>query len=212
MNSKRAFYIMSGAVVLMIGLVVGAVVLGDMLLHKQAQKLVSLRADSDVIEKQQESLIQAKKDLEKYADLGLTAKQIVPQDKDQARAAREIVSVAEQSGIRLSSLTFPSSTLGQKPAAAAVPSANGTATTAAPATNPLTQAKPVKGIEGLYQLDIGIVSDSSRPTTYARLISFLDRLEQNRRTAQVSQIAIQPDSQNRNNLNFTLTVTVYLKP
>ncbi len=206
MNSKRAFYIMIGVIVLMIGIVAGSVVVGDMLLHKQADKLVSLKADADVIDTQQNSLLQAKKDLEKYTTLGSTAKQIVPQDKDQARAVREIISIADQSDIKISSVTFPSSTLGQKSATATTGSTPATATTA------LTQAKPVKGIEGLYQLDIAIVSDTTTPTTYARLISFLDKLEQNRRTAQVSQIAIQPDSQNRNNLNFTLTVTVYIKP
>jgi len=80
------------------------------------------------------------------------------------------------------------------------------------AVNPLTQAKPVVGIEGLYQLDINIISDITKPTPYNQLIDFLHRLEQNRRTAQVTQIAIQPDGKNRANLNFSLTVSVYIKP
>ncbi len=213
MNTKRFFYAMIAGVVLMVGVVIGAIVVGDMMLHKQAEKLVNLKADVNVIEAQQTSLVKAKKDLETYADLGEIAKQVVPQDKDQARAVREIISLADQSGIKISSVTFPNSTLGQKPAAA--PKADdekAKAAAAAAAANPLTQAKPVEGIKGLYELDIIIVSDTARPTTYPRLISFLQRLEQNRRTAQVAQIAIQPDSQNRSNLNFSVTLTVYIKP
>jgi hypothetical protein len=206
MTSKKAFYGMLGAVVLMVGAVIGSVVLGNLLLKKQSDKLVNLKVDASVIEAQQTSLIQAKKDVEKYAELGTIAKQVVPQDKDQARAVREIVNLADQSGIKIASVTFPSSSLGQKAATATTDSSSSAA------ASPLTQAKPVAGIDGLYQLDITIASDTARPTTYTRLISFLNRLEQNRRTAQVSQITIQPDTKNRLNLNFTVTLTVYIKP
>lgn len=212
MNSKKAFYIMAGSVSFMALLVIGAVVLGDKILTQQAQKLVSLRADAEVIERQQQALVIAKQDLEKYDELGAIAKQVVPQDKDQARAAREIVSIAEKSGVRIASLSFPSSTLGQITPKATAPTPEAGSTAPKPAVNPLTQATAVKDIPGLYQLAINITSDSSRPTTYTRLIAFLTRLEQNRRTAQVSQISIQPDSKDRNNLNFTLTVTLYIKP
>lgn len=211
MTSKKFFYVMIGITVLMSGLVVGAVFLGDSFLRKQSEKLVSLKLDNEVIEQQQVALTQAKKDVEKYTELEAISKQIVPQDKDQARAAREIVSLAEQSGISISSITFPSSTLGLRPTTTTPATGTATTPTQAPA-NPLTQAKPVTGIDGLYQLDITVVSDTGRPATYTRLIEFLERLEQNRRTAQVTQISIQPDSENRINLNFTLTLTVYIKP
>jgi hypothetical protein len=202
MTTKKAFYGMVGGVILMVGAVIGSVYVGNMLLKKQAGKLVSLKVDASVIEAQQTSLVQAKKDVEKYAELGTIAKQVVPQDKDQARAVREIINLADQSGIKIASVTFPTSNLGQK--ASAPTTGSGAA--------PLTQAKPVTGIDGLYQLDITIASDTARPSNYNRLISFLQRMEQNRRTAQVSQITIQPDSKNRTNLNFTVTLTVYIKP
>jgi hypothetical protein len=215
MNSKKVFFVMIGIVVLMSGLVVGAVVVGDTVLRKQSEKLVALKLDTDVVETQQTALVQAKKDVEKYAELESIAKQVVPQDKDQARAVREIISIADQAGVKISSITFPSSNLGQKPAATAPASGTSTTTptaaTAAP-VNPFTQAKPVSGIGGLYQLDITVVSDTTKPATYTRLIDFLGRLEHNRRTAQVSQISIQPHADNRDNLNFTLTLTVYIKP
>ena len=211
MNSKKVFFVMIGLLSLLGIMLITTVVAGDKLLRKQSDKLASLKLEDQVIEMQQASLVQANKDLQKYAELKSIAKQIVPQDKDQARAAREIISLAEQSSIRISSLTFPSSTLGQ-PVPKAPAAAEGAAEPPKNTAPPVTQVKPVDGIKGLYYLDIAIASDSNRPVTYNKLVEFLERLENNRRTAQVSQISIQPDPRNRTGLNFTLTVTVYIKP
>jgi len=210
MNSKIAFFIMLGIVGLMGAAVIGAVILGDIFLHQQSNKLVELKLDSQVLEAQQISLTQAKKDLLKYSELATIAKQIVPQDKDQARATREIILLADQAGVKISAINFPASTLGQLPAKTSTPP---TDTPVAKTVTPtITQVKPVDGIKDLYQLDIIVASDTASPASYPRLIDFLGRLEKNRRTAQVTQISIQPDSKNRTLLNFTLTITLYLKP
>jgi hypothetical protein len=211
MKSKQVFYGMIGLVVIMFGLVVATVVFGDSFLRKQSDRLVELKLENEVIETQATSLLQAKKDIEKYSELESIANQIVPQDKDQARATREIVSIAEQAGVKIASIAFPDSTLGQAPKKD--PKATTSTTTTPPTTTTTeTQVKKVDGIPNLYQLEITVTSDTSSPTSYSRLIDFLSRLEQNRRTAQVSTISIQPLATNRSLLNFTLTVTVYIKP
>ncbi len=215
MNSKKVFYVMVGVVVLMVGLVIATIVLGDKFLSKQSAKLVGLKLDNEVVESQSTALAQAKKDIERYSELRDIAKQIVPQDKDQARAVREIVSIAEQAGVKIADVTFPDSTLGQPKATPAKPtSGDGEAAATKPATptTPETQVQKVEGTENLYRLDITVASDPTAPASYSRLIDFLKRLEQNRRTAQVTEIAIQPQATNRTALNFTLTVTVYIKP
>lgn len=216
MNSKKVFYIMLGVVVLMFAVVVTTIVMGDKLLRKQSNKLVELKLEDQVIETQATSLVQAKKDIEKYSELESIANQIVPQDKDQARAVREIVSIAEQAGVKIASISFPDSTLGQAPKKTTKTTDTEAAATTPPpttTTNPSeTQVKKVEGIQNLYQLDITVASDTASPTSYSRLIDFLSRLEQNRRTAQVTQISILPLASNRTALNFTLTLTVYIKP
>lgn len=212
MNSKKVFFIMIGVLGLMVVLMAVVIGLGDTLLHKQSNQLLSLKLDNQVVEAQQASLVQAKSDLQKYSDLSAIAKQIVPQDKDQARATREIISLANQSGIKIASIGFPASTLGQAKTPSSTTTTTPTTPSTAPATPTITQVKAVEGIKGLYQLDISVTSDVASPATYARLIDFLDRLEKNRRTAQVTQISIQPDAQNRAGLNFNLTITLYIKP
>ncbi len=210
------FYILLGGFCLSVGLVIAGIVLGDMYLHKQSAKLVDLKLQNKVIEEQQSSLTQAKRDVEKYAELDKIAKQIIPQDKDQAKATLEILNIAQATGIKLASISYPASTLGQAPAKAqSTPDSSGSASTPkAPATTTpsITQVKPVDGLQNVYQYDITVVSDTDSPVSYSKLTSFLQRLEQNRRTAQVTQLSIQPDSQNRNALNFTLTLTLYIKP
>lgn len=212
MNSKKMFYIMAGTVGLLGALLIAVAVVGDRFLSAQSKKLVSLKLDGKVIETQQIALSQAKKDIIKYNDLAIIAKQIVPQEKEQTLATREIVSLAAKAGVSISGISFPSSTLGQAPAKPAAPAPTDTPATPPAAKPSVTQVKPVEGIKNLYQLDINVISDTANPVTYAKLIDFLDRLEKNRRTAQVSQITIQPDSINRSSLNFTLIITVYLKP
>ncbi len=208
MNSKRFYFIMLGVTAFLGIAIFGTAFLGNSLLQKQSQKLVGLKLDAKVIEAQQTSLIQAKKDIAKYEDLEKQAKAIIPQDKDQAAAVREIVKIASASGISLSSINFTSSSLGQKTVVKSESGATSTKST----TPPLTQVEKVPGITGLYSMTLTIQSNSDQPVSYASFINFLNRLEQNRRTAHVTGVSISPDAKNPSNLSFNLVVNLYIKP
>ena len=223
MNSKRMYFVLLGCTVLLGLGIIASVVVGNIYLEKQSKKLNDLKVQDRVIEEQQTALKQANKDIAKYADLEKIAKSVVPQDKDQAKAVLEIIQIAKESGITIKSITFPSSNLGAK----AAPSTNtqsgdsstknsgdSTATPSAPAAPPISQAKPLDGIKGVYSLEMNIVPDDTHPTTYYQLLDFLSRLENNRRTAQVTQIKITPFTSNKQNpiLTFTLTINIFVKP
>jgi hypothetical protein len=193
---------LTGAMVLLCLGLFGVAYGTNAILGPQAAKLSKLKADSQALQDQQTTLAKNKKDLEKYAELNAIAETVVPQDKDQAEAVREIVNIARQSGIsKLSSITFPSSTLGA--------TIGGVGASANPN---LTQLTPVKGMSGVYELQITVMQDSNNRVPYGQFVSFLEKLEQNRRTAQVSGITIQPDTQNPNNVAFTLVINEYIKP
>jgi len=70
---------------------------------------------------------------------------------------------------------------------------------------------PVDGIKGVASLQINIALDSTKPITYAQLISFLEQLEQNRHTAQVTNVSVTPDVKDRSKLTFNLTLLTYIK-
>jgi cell division protein FtsL len=196
-SSKLIHHLLIGLVILfLIACAVGAKVVIN-LLHNQAAALVNLKAKEQALQVEQSNLITAKKEVAKYATLEKIAESIVPQDKDQAETVREIVNIAAASQIKLTSISFPTSSLGQ-------PNSSKTVS--------FSQLTPVKGIPGVYLLPI-TVDDSEAPdaTTYADFYNFLTQLEQNRRTSQVTNLSIQPITDG-GLINFSLTINEYIKP
>jgi len=222
MSSKRVFYGLIGLIVLLCaGLIIGAYGVNKMMTSR-AQTLTSLKAKDQALNQEQSSFNVAKENVKKYADLEQIAKSVVPQDKSQAQAVRQLVNIADANGIGLGSITFPASSLGS-----GVVSGGATGSTASPsaaagassgvsagssAKDALSQLTPVVGIPGVYQLTITVTSDSNNPVLYNQLISFLNGLEHDRRTAQVDSIVIQPSKKDPQYLSFTLTLNEYIKP
>lgn len=215
---------MVGAVVILAGVGTASLVFANKILTKESARLVGLKLEDQLLNSQQAALVTANKDILAFADLEAIAKSIVPQDKDQARAVREIVSIADASGIKLKTISFPSSTLGQAPVKTTAPApavddsskkpteATPAPAPAAPAAPTITQVKPVDGIPGVFTMEINIQSDDTSPVTYDTFINFLGRLEQNRRTAQVSTISLQPKPPQNNLFTFSLVVNLYIRP
>ncbi len=197
-NKKLSIALASLTGLLTIGLL-ASVFFANKLLTTKSVELSKLKAQSQVADELQISLKKNKADIIKYTPLNTIAKTVVPQDKNQAQTVSEIVKIANDSGItKLTSITFPASTLG--------------GTGGAKAGAGLTQVTPVKGIPGVYLLPITITQDSNNTIRYGQFITFLQKLENNRRTAQVSSISITPDSKDPTNISFTLIVNEYIKP
>ncbi len=217
MNSKRLHLILAAAICLLfIGLIGGAYGINH-LLDAEASKLLALKAKSAALQQQRISLNKAKKDIVTYADLQKVTQSIVPEDKNQALAVREIVKLADSNGISLLSISFPASTLGSTSSGAAAKTpaaapANGPAAAAANKAAGLSQLLAVKNIPGVYQLPITVTADPHKPVPYSKFIAFLSDMEHNRRTAQVSIISIAPDTLNPNLVSFALTLNEYIKP
>ncbi len=197
MNSKKLHYILIGLLVLLgVGILVSARE-ADMLLEKQSNRLVGLKASMQATAAEKTQLIKNRQDVAKYQELNTIAKSVVPQDKDQAEAVRQIVNLAQQSNIpQLSSIAFPASTLGGP----------------AKSSGKLTQVTPVKDIPGVYDLQLTVTQASDSEVPYSNFISFLSKLERNRRTAEVSSISIQPDPKTPSQVSFTLVIDEFIKP
>jgi hypothetical protein len=214
MNSKRLHLVLICVIaLLMVGLVAGAYGVNN-LLGAESSKLAGNKAKGQALLQEETALKKAKKDIAKYAELEKITRSVVPEDKNQAEAVREIVNIAAANGINLASITFPASTLGTSPSGAPITAAPAPSASAGPSasTKSLSQLLPVKNISGVYQLPITVVSDTDRPVAYSKFINFLSDLEHNRRTAQVASITLDPDTANRNLINFTLILTEYIKP
>jgi hypothetical protein len=215
-RSKYVSFGLMGLICLLFaGLLIGASN-ANKLLSSRAQ--LSLKAKTEALAQEQQSYLVAKQNIKKYADLEQIAKTIVPQDKSQAEAVREIVNLAAKNKVSLSSIDFPPSSLGGN-ASVATPAGSANAPASSLATNSsknsqnkLSQLAPVPGIPGVYQLTITVTSDPQKPVTYSQLISFLHDLEENRRTAQVTTINIQPLQGSTSQLTFIISLNEYIKP
>jgi uncharacterized membrane protein YuzA (DUF378 family) len=194
MDARRLNYVLLGLIGVSMLLLLGGTYGASAVLQSQAKHLNDAKAHSIALDEKQQQLSKALTDIAKYQSLADIAKSIVPQDKDQAQAVGEIVKLAEANGIKLGAITFPSSTLGGKTSATQ------------------SQLKAVKGISGVYSLDIAIQSDAASPIKYANFLTFLDGLEHNRRTALVNGISLQPTASDPSTLSFTLNVSEYVKP
>lgn len=210
MSSKRVHLILTGLLTLLFVALIGGAYEINALLGKESTKLTELKAQDQAQQQEQVGLIKAKADIQKYSDLEKITRTIVPEDKSQAEAVRQIVRIAADNDITLASINFPASTLGDgiKPGATATPSP----AAGGGGKNSLSQLQPVKNISGVYQLTIIVNGDPNAPVEYSKFINFLKDLEGNRRTAQVSNITLQPDTKNRNLLSFSLTLNNYIKP
>ncbi|MFZ1324317.1 MAG: hypothetical protein WAQ57_04140 [Candidatus Saccharimonadales bacterium] len=207
MSSKRVFYSMIAGIVLLIGLCAAGTYFANKLILAEGKELKELKLQDSVSKKQIITLQQAKKDLVEYAELEKIAKAVVPQEKDQARTVLELVNLARESGITIQSVSFPDSQLGEI-------KKGGTAAEkkAAEANTGTTQLTPITGLKGVYAMEITVTSDTKQPVTFDRLITYLTRLETNRRTAQVSSINIVPEENDRRVITFTLTLNSFVKP
>lgn len=218
MTSKRLHLILIAALVLLFSSLLGGAYGINKVLSFQANKLTALKAKSLALDQEQLNLTKAKKDIKTYSGLNKIAEVVVPQDKNQAEAVREIVNIAVANGVSLSAINFPASTLGALPpgsttgtgakAGASSPAAASTNSK----TNSLSQLLPIKNIPGVYQLSITVNNDLNQPAQYEKFINFLSDLEHNRRTAQVETISLSPDPKNRDYLTFTLDLSEYIKP
>lgn len=211
MNSQKLFCGMCGLLALLAIGVVVSVAQANGVLEQHATGLADVKAANQMLDRQKSQLISDKKDVAKYSSLNDIAKTVVPQDKDQAEAVREIVNLASQSGIpKLSTIAFPPSTLGT----ATITATPGTTVipTVPTSAKTLTQVTPVKGIPGVLDLQITITQANTDPVSYQSFITFLSKLEQNRRTAEVSSITVQPQPKNPNAVAFTLVIDEFIKP
>jgi hypothetical protein len=193
LTAKRLYFLLWGAVCLSVVVLLLSVYLTNSLLQGKAKDVSRARAKSMVLDQKQQQLTKARADIAKYQELAQIAKAIVPQDKDQAQTVREIVKIAQDSGIKLGTISFPSSTLGDKKSA-------------------LSQLTKVKDISGVYSLEVSIQSDSTAPASYNSFLNFLDALEHNRRTALVNGITLVPEAGDPTKVTFTLNVSEYIKP
>lgn len=217
LDNKKLRMVLLGLVAFAVILFISVLVGGLSLLSTKSKQVVNQKLEEEKLKAQLSSLSVAKVEVEKYSYFSDVAKTVIPNDKDQAQAVLDIFKMADEAGISIQNITFPDSTLG----AASSSAPSGTNASGASPKTALSQAKAVEGIPGLYSLELTITPESSpelpasKQITYRKLIEFLQKLENNRRTAQITELVVQPlgnESGPTPYINFTLKVNIFIKP
>lgn len=224
MTSKHVNFLLIGLLVALCAGIFGSAYGINSLLQDRSHKLVDLKSKLAALQQEQTQLAQVKKDIVTYNNLYKISKIVVPQSKDQTETVRQIIKLAALNNVNIAQINFPSSSLGttksSTSAGASATALSGTgispstAASTSSSTIALSQLIPLPKIPGVYVLEINVSSsnDPKQSATYPQLIGFLSSLEQNRLTAQVSQVSIIPTSNDPGRLSFTLQLNVYIKP
>jgi len=203
-NAKNTYRMQLAATILLALLFTALVNQSFHKINQAGNDLNKTKTQALTQEKNNTELTQSGNNLKKYRELSDLAKAVVPKDKNQAEAVRQIVSLANQNGVALSSITFPASNLG---------SSTTTSTTYKPSKkDSLSQLKPVAGLPGVYELMINISSDSQKPVAYGSFINFLSSLESNRLTSIINSVTITPSGNDNNQVSFVINLNEYIKP
>ena len=130
----------------------------------------------------------------------------MPSEKDQARSVRELNIIAQDNDLKVASVIFPRSDLiaTKKPVSS---SSDEQATSEQSKTVSISQAKPVKGLNGVLGLEVSVeVSspDGSRIST-DQLLGFLRQVENNRRNMRITSINFSGDGAS---INTKLTLFI----
>jgi len=221
-NSKSIRIMLLAAIALAVVGFIATLVVGMSLLKSKSNSMVDLKVKSQTADTQLTNLEKAKKQVQKYAYFKDVAKTVIPADKNQAEDIIEINQLASEAGISIQSITFPISTLGLTTTTTSTTTTTTDATSSNSAKSAISQAKPVTGIPGLYSLELTITPESmstapaDKQLTYAKMLDFLDRIENNRHTAQITEVDITPSGIGNSVLGsgftFVLKINIFIKP
>ncbi|MFO0882092.1 MAG: hypothetical protein U0491_01445 [Candidatus Saccharimonadales bacterium] len=224
MNAKRFFFVLIGLIGLLIVITIGLVVGGNQIMAKTSQKLVDAKLNNSLADVKISEYLKAKNYLSQNPDVRAMVNNMIPKDKDQDTATKELYKIADSAGVSISSIQYPSSNLGLKATggstastpAATTPSSSSSSSTPTPQA-PLSQAKSVDGLAGVQGIDVDLRLtdvDKKSPVTYDSLIKFLKLVELNRRSMQIKKVFIQPDKPGNGlvKLSPQITITLFVKP
>lgn len=186
MTPKKAFIVIIAVVMLI--MVGGSTVyyFADQYLSEKAREISVLKADLEIVELKIATARQAESDLEQLSFIQDIADEVLPPEKIQSEVVGELISFAQDSGVRLDGINFQA--------------------TDTQATVPISQTEPLEGVPGVNTLPITLTANGS----YNGILRFLENLEGNRRKMQVEAMSLAPDNET-NTISSNIEINVYVR-
>jgi hypothetical protein len=203
-SSKKVYFALIVAFTLLTASIFGMLYFSKNFLSKSEDELIAAKLEIIKQEEIEKTYRDNINNLEKFAQTASILEEVIPKEKDQAVAVREIDAIAKQNGMVINTLSFPSSDLNKK---AATPTTGSTATTAK--TTAVSQAKPIKGLTGVLGIDINVELRSANEGAIStdQLLGMLRALENNRRNMRVTSI-----NYNAGDQTVDIKLIIFIKP
>lgn len=187
MTPKRVYFILLAVLILTVAGSAGAYYYADRLLAQRATEISRLKAEHDIVELKISNARDAEKKIEELAFVAEIAEQVLPPEKLQSNVLGELVKFASDTGVNLQSVAF--------------------SPTDAKATSNIanSQTVPLEGVPGVSTLKTTITISRAR---YDQALSFLEKLESNRRKMQVDSINLSPTD---DTFSASIVLDIYVK-
>lgn len=192
MTTKKAHYGLLGLLVLVIVAIGLAMYFSRVFLKSNSDSLVNAKLELYKIDETEYIYRKNQAILQENQETADILASVLPQEKDQAKAVREITQIASDNGLSVKAIRFPGSDLviTNKPVAAQT---QGSTTTpqATPSGPTISQAKPVNGLNNVLGIAVEVELTSARSGAQIstdQVLSFLQQIENNRRNIRVTSI------------------------
>lgn len=184
MTTKKAYFGLIAVLVAIIASIGGMMYFSRVFLKSNADKLVAAKLELYKVDETESAYRKNQGLLQNNKDTAEILAAIAPAEKDQARAVREITQMAAESGLSVKAVRFPGSDL-------VITKKSTTADQKTATTQSISQAKPVPGLNNVLGIAVEVELNNSNPNAAIstdQVLTFLQKLENNRRNMRVTSI------------------------
>ena len=193
MTTKNAHYLIVASVIMLVLILFATLYFGISVMKKQSQKIIDAKLNIAKAQKT-ETIYSSNKELYlNNQELAQKINDFIPTEKEQDLIVAQLNSFTNQSQLTISTISFPNSTLD--------PNSKQKVKT------DISQATPVKGLNGVYEIPIVVtVTDTNSETVNTdNLLNLLDLIESSPRNMRITSISYDAES-NEIQLNITIFV------
>ena len=193
MTTKKAHYLIVASVIMLVLILFATLYFGISVMKKQSQKIIDAKLNIAKAQKT-ETIYSSNKELYlNNQELAQKINDFIPTEKEQDLIVAQLNSFTNQSQLTISTISFPNSTLD--------PNSKQKVKT------DISQATPVKGLNGVYEIPIVVtVTDTNSETVNTdNLLNLLDLIESSPRNMRITSISYDAES-NEIQLNITIFV------
>jgi hypothetical protein len=193
MTPKRATFVLTGILILIVFAGGAAFYLGDKMLQAKSAEISQQKAELEAVQTEVQIFQDSKEKVEKYGFVNDLAGKILPESKFQSEVVAELTQFATANNISIQALTF-------------------TGGDAANADPNLSQTDTVEGLPGVRVLGASMQFTTEPPINYSDFLNFLRRVETNQRKMQVTTLSITPNPEDPSTIaSATVSVNIFLK-